>query len=372
VRKWPVLLMVRSLEHGGCERDLTKIALHLDRERFEPHVGIFRNGFRRQELEAGGVPILDLPVRSFGNRTLWQGFRKMGEYVRKHDIQLVHAFDVPMDIFAAPAARWFGVPAIVTSQLSYRNLTSRGTRTALRLSDKLSQRVVVNSRAVGESLRHKFGIAAEKIYLCYNGVDLTQFHPAPRLRPEPLKDASLVVGSVCVMRPEKRVDWIVKAFAQIKPVAPGAKLLLVGSGPEAPRLRELAENLGLHDACHFEESQADVAPWMRATDIYINSSASESFPNGLLEAMACGCCAIGSNVGGIPELITHREDGLIFDSSQLDDLAAMLHLAVTDQALRENLQAKAIETARERFSIAIAARRVESLYEALLSSASSR
>jgi L-malate glycosyltransferase len=92
----------------------------------------------------------------------------------------------------------------------------------------------------------------------------------------------------------------------------------------------------------------------------------------LLEAMACGCCAIGSKVGGIPELITHREDGLIFDSGRLDDLAAMLRLATTDGPLRERLQAKAAVTARERFSIAIATRRVESLYEELLSSASSR
>jgi L-malate glycosyltransferase len=372
VTKWPVLLMVRSLEHGGCERDLTKIALHLDRNRFEPHVGIFRDGFRRQELEAGGVPIVALPVTSFLHRSGWQGFREMGSYIRAHNIRLVHAFDVPMDIFAAPCARWFGVPAIVTSQLSYRNLVSRGLRAALRLSDTLSERVVVNSRAVGESLRREFGLAEEKIYLCYNGVDLTQFHPSGRVRPAPLRDASLIVGSVCVMRPEKRVDWVVRAFAQIKPKHAGAKLLLVGSGPEAARLRELAENLGIREACHFEESQADVAGWMRAIDIYINSSVSESFPNGLLEAMACGCCAIGSSVGGIPELITHGEDGLIFDSGRADDLTAKLGLAVGDEELREKLQANAVETASQRFSMAIATRRVENLYEDLLSSASSR
>ncbi len=371
VRKWPVLLMVRSLEHGGCERDLTKIALHLDRNRFEPHVAVFRGGFRRRELEVGGVPILDLPVTSFGNRSAWRGFRELGRYLRAYNIGLIQAFDVPTDIFAAPAARWFGVP-IITSQLSYRTLVSRGTRAALRLSDTLSKRIVVNSRAVGESLQREFGLTQDKIYLCYNGVDLTQFHPQGRVRTEPLKDASLVIGSICVMRPEKRVDWVIRAFAQVGTCHPGAKLLLVGSGPEAPRLRKLAGDLGIRDACHFEESQADVAHWMRSTDIYINSSVSESFPNGLLEAMACGCCAIGSKVGGIPELITHREDGLIFDSSRPDDLSAQLRLAVSDAELRRKLQTKAIETASQRFSIAIATRRMETLYEALLSSANSR
>src|SRR6185312_15457688 len=92
VRKRPVLLMVRSLEHGGCERDLTKIALHLNRARFEPHVAVFRGGFRRRELEAGGVPILDLPVTSFRNPSIWRGFRELGRYLRAHNIGLIQAF----------------------------------------------------------------------------------------------------------------------------------------------------------------------------------------------------------------------------------------------------------------------------------------
>jgi len=366
VNKWPVLLMVRSLEHGGCERDLTKIALNLDRDRFEPHVGIFRSGFRRQELEAAKVPILDLPVRSFMNRTVLEGFRKMGDYIRTHGIQLVHAFDVPMDLFATPVARRLGVPAIVTSQLSYRSLYSRGSRLALRLTDRLSHRVVVNSRAVGDSLTREFGVPRRKIYLCYNGVDSKEFYAERRSRPARLEGASLIVGSVCVMRPEKRVDWLIRAFTEISRIDPRARLALVGSGPETHRLKELSESLGLSGACIFEESQADVAPWMRAIDIYVNSSLSESFPNGLLEAMACGCCVIGSNVGGIPELITHMQDGLIFDAGRSEDLSAMLGLAATDSQLRQKLQMKAAETAHQRFSIALAAQRVGALYEELL------
>jgi glycosyltransferase involved in cell wall biosynthesis len=168
------------------------------------------------------------------------------------------------------------------------------------------------------------------------------------------------------MRAEKRLDWLIESFAQIRRIDQHARLVLVGSGPEVPRLRRLCESLGLSGACHFEDSQADVAPWMRAIDIYVNSSRSESFPNGLLEAMACGCCAIGSKVGGIPELITHREDGLIFDSERHEDLTAMLRLAVADPQLRRKMQTRGIETAHQRFSIAVAAERVGALYEELL------
>jgi glycosyltransferase involved in cell wall biosynthesis len=370
VKKLPILLMARALSEGGCERDLTRLAIKLDRTRFEPHVGCFRDGIRRAEIEAAGVPILHLPVTSFRNRSCLDGARKMGAYLREHQIRLVHAFDVPMDLFAAPVARRYGVPAVVTSQLSFRTLCSRGTRLALRFTDYLSSRVVVNSRAVGDSLERDYGIPDDKVFLCYNGVDTTQFYPELEKpesnRPAGFRDASVVIGTVCAMRPEKRVDWLIRAFADLRPLDPRARLLLAGSGPETERLTELCGRLGVDDACHFAPSQTDVAPWMRGLDIYVNSSSSESFPNGLLEAMACGCCVIGSQVGGIPELITHGQDGLLFDSAKQEDLTAMLRLAATDNGLRGSLRRQAAQTARERFAMPLTAARMEAFYESLV------
>src|ERR1035441_7122331 len=123
MEKWPVLILVESLSHGGCERDAAKIAVGLDRSRFEPHVAVFHTGgYRTREVEAAGVPILSLPVRSFLNSTVWLAARQLGAYIRQHRIQLVHAFDVPVDIFGAPVARFYKVPVMVTAQLSYRNM----------------------------------------------------------------------------------------------------------------------------------------------------------------------------------------------------------------------------------------------------------
>src|SRR5208282_5339424 len=178
--KWPVLLMVESLGHGGCERDASKIAVGLDRSRFEPHVAVFHSGgFRSHEVEAAGVPILSLPVRSFYNSSAWRGARQLGAYIRRYRIQLVHSLDVPLDIFGAPVARWYRVPVVITSQLSYRNMYPLERRVALRLTDWLADRVVVNSRAVGESLKRELGFPASKLYLCYNGVNPREFYPGP-------------------------------------------------------------------------------------------------------------------------------------------------------------------------------------------------
>ena len=365
--KWPVLLLVESLGHGGCERDATKIAVGLDRSRFEPHVAVFHSGGPLTlQLEAAGVPILSLPLRSFVNSSMAVAARKMGAYIRRHGIQLVHAFDVPSDIFAAPVARWYGVPAVITSQLSYRSMYVASRRAALRVTDWLSDRVVTNSQAVGESLRQSAGFPSSKLYLCYNGVDPSNFYPGPGVRVPQFEGASAIVGAVCVMRPEKRIDWLLEAFADVSRTQPGLRLLLVGSGEETPRLLELRDRLGLGGICHFVPGQSNAADWMRGIDIFVNASSIESFPNAVLEAMACGCCVIGSKVGGIPELITHNEDGLLFESTSLPDLTAAIRVAASVPDLRARLRQQAVLTAHRRFSMTITLERTEALYESLL------
>ncbi|MBV8895738.1 MAG: glycosyltransferase [Acidobacteriaceae bacterium] len=359
--------MVRCLEHGGCERDLTKIAIGLDRTRFTPHVGVFREGgARTAELKAVGVPIVRFPVESFVNSSVIRAARQFGAYVRENAIRIVHAFDVPTDLFAAPAARWYRVPVVITAQLSFRYFYGRFGRVGLRFTDRLSDAVVVNSRAVGNTLTKQYAVPREKIDLCHNGVDAREFHPGPGQALPDLENASVVVGSVCVMRAEKRMDWVVRAFAKVHQFDSRSHLLLVGSGPETPRLEALADELGIREVAHFVPGQAKVAPWLRTIDIYINSSWSESFPNALLEAMACGCFPIGSNVGGIPELISHGKNGLLFDSNDEQDLAEKLKLAVTDEPLRDKLRQCAAVTAHQQFSMRLTLNRTEALYERLL------
>ena len=75
------------------------------------------------------------------------------------------------------------------------------------------------------------------------------------------------------------------------------RLVMVGSGVELPRLQENAARLGIADASVFMPAQRNVAHWMRAMDIFVLPSRSESFSNSLLEAMACGCCVVGSRCG---------------------------------------------------------------------------
>jgi glycosyltransferase involved in cell wall biosynthesis len=363
----PVLLMVRELTLGGCERDLTKMATYLDRSRFTPHVGCFiAKGLRFDELSARNIPVVEFPVRSFMSPSLVSGARAMARYIRAHGIRLVHPFDVPTTLFGVPVARACGIPGIA-SQLSYRNhLYSRRELFLLRMVDRISSKIVVNSKEIQRHLVEEEKVRADLTYLCYNGVDTNEFHPRGRERLPQLKDSKLVVGIVCALRQEKGLTLLVEAFAKIRQDRDAMKLVIVGQGPMRDQLEALRDRLDLQNEMLLAPATSDVAAWMRSIDIFVQPSTFESFSNALLEAAACGCCLIGSRVGGTPELICDQTSGLLFDSGDVDGLVECLKKAIRDDDLRNRLASAAAHRAATEFSIGRAVTRTEALYTSLL------
>ena len=358
--------MVRKLGIGGCERDLTKVAIGLDRTRFEPHVACFRSqGMRTEELRAAGIPVVELPVRRVASPSTWSGAQAMARYISRNGIRLVHCFDVPSDLFGVPVARASGARA-VASQFSHRALvTSPLNRALLRLTDRLADAVVVNSEAVGWELETRYGVDRARIRLCYNGVDTRLFRPLEEPRPEALEKASLVIGSVCGLRPEKNLPLLVEAFAALR-LGETVRLAIVGSGPMLAALVERSRALGIEAQCHFEPATQQVAEWMRAIDIFVLPSATESMSNALLEAMACGCCVVASRVGGTPEAVEDEVGGLLFEPGDVAGLAAQLERVVRDPGLRRRLARAGMRRVHERFPLAAAVRRIEEVYASVL------
>jgi len=360
-------MLVRELGIGGCERDMSRVARHLDRSRFEPHVGCFIDeGLRAAEIRGAGVPVVRFPVRSFRNSSFWRGLRELRAYTAGHGIELVHAFDMPTDVFAAALRPFPNRPRLLLSHLWLRDCTRpRVNQKLLRLTDFLGDAFVVNSAAAREELVGRFGRPAERVFLCYNGVDTGVFHPRGRGRLAGLEDARVVIGTVCALRPEKRLEVLVEAFARLTPSGRGLALVIVGSGSERRRLEDLARRLGVGGQCRFEPATADVALWLRSIDVYVLPSESESFPNSLVEAMACGCAVVASRVGGIPEMIEHGRDGLLVPPGDASALAAALERLVESPGERAGMAAAA-EGAGERFSLERNLLRTEEIYDALL------
>jgi L-malate glycosyltransferase len=359
---WPVLLLARELDLGGSERQMTEIAKTLNRSRFTPHVGCFRpQGMRGAELAAAGVPVVHFPVDSFVSPGALSEAWNLRSYIRRHGIRLVHTFDYPLTLFAVPAARWLTNVAVVSSQRSHRELIPRRYRTLIRMTDRMADAIVVNCEFVQRHLQLDEGVSAERIRLCYNGVDLEEFQTRKT------GGDSLAIGVVCALRPEKDVGTLIEAFARVR--RSDLKLLIVGSGSMLGELRSQAEARGIDGHCTFVPATANVAEWLRAIDIFVLPSRSEAFSNSLLEAMACGCCPVASRVGGNLELIRHGANGMLFEAGDVDQLCHVLEPLTEHRGMRQRLAAKARCTA-ERFSIGAAAGRMEEIYTELIEASS--
>ena len=356
--------MVRELNLGGSERQMAEIAKALDRSRFDPRVGCFRPaGIRADDLRAAGVPIVHFPVPSLASV---KGALRIAAYIRKQRIRLVHTFDTPANLYGVPAARLGGSAVVVSSQRVDRALWPAVYRHGLRITDRLVDGIVVNCEFLRRHMRDEEKAPAGLIHLCYNGIDTHAFQPARGARPDALRDAALVVGVVCGLRPEKGLHTLLDAFAAVRGLVPGMKLAIVGSGPCLAALQDHARALGIFPDCVFEPGTPRVADWLHAINIFVLPSLSEALSNALMEAMACGCCVAASRVGGNPELVAHGETGMLFEPRDAAGLAEVLRLLVRDPVRRGELASNAARLIHSRFSLAAAARRMGEIYTALL------
>jgi glycosyltransferase involved in cell wall biosynthesis len=362
----PVLMLARVLDGGGIERDVSKFSRHLREHGIEPHVACFNaGGMRWREIADAGIPLVTIPVTSFKSKSAVTAAWALRRYIAENGIRLIHAFDVPADMFAVPLARLWRIP-VLSSQLCFRELIPMHSQLVMAVIDRMATGVFVNCEALADHLSSDWKLARERIHICYNGYEPQEFNPRGRKRPRELVDASIVIGAVALLRPEKNLGMLVESFASLYRMDDRARLLIVGSGPEKPELvRKIAE-LGLTVACVFQDAVAQPAEWMRAIDVFVLPSLSEGFSNSLLEAMACGCCPVASRVGGTPELVNDGERGILFESGNLKELTdTLIHLMQHPEEQRR-LAETAATFVREHLTMHHASARLADIYRDLL------
>jgi N-acetyl-alpha-D-glucosaminyl L-malate synthase BshA len=160
-------------------------------------------------------------------------------------------------------------------------------------------------------------------------------------------------------RPVKRVLDVVEVFARVAKVLP-ARLMLIGDGPDRSAAEHLALRHGVQDRIHFLGKQDDVHDLLPVADLMLMPSQMESFGLAALEAMACGVPAIATRVGGVPELIDHGTNGMLFEIGDVTGMAEAAVGLLSDPACLQQMSDAARHTAQENFCTT----RIIPLYEA--------
>jgi glycosyltransferase involved in cell wall biosynthesis len=180
----------------------------------------------------------------------------------------------------------------------------------------------------------------DKLRRFYNALDLPPLH-IPRNTP-------LKFAIVAKLSKRKQVDKVLQVFARLQGVP--WELHIGGFGEELDMLKAMVPALGLESRVHFCEGRVNPYEFLENKDVGILYSTDEGFPNGLLEYMALSCAAIASKVGGVPEILQDRCNGLLVDPYDLDSLEAAIRLLIADTELREDLIQRGYETIQQGFT----------------------
>jgi len=223
--------------------------------------------------------------------------------------------------------------------------------------------------AVSDSLRQdtyaNFKVDQE-IEVIYNFIDFDRFKRSNKehFRKAIAPHGEKILIHISNFRKVKRVEDVVKIFAQVRAELP-AKLLLVGDGPERQKLEQLCRELGLCADIRFLGKQDAVEELLAVSDLFIMPSASESFGLSALEAMACEVPVISTNVGGLPEVNLHGVTGFCSELGEVDEMAANALKLLKDEALHQEFQQAALEHAKK-FSIENILPQYEAYYEKVI------
>lgn len=312
-------------------------------------LGAFQKNIYYHEVEVNDYYVFRYPPYDLSLAT------KMAQVAKREKLDILHVhYAVPHAVCAFLAKQMVGDDLKVVTTLHGTDITvlaqDESLKDLIRLAINESDAVTSVSEDLMRETREVLEISRD-IDLTYNFVDKRIYYPRDidSLRSDFADPNEKILMHISNFRPVKRVSDVVDIFSMVSKEVP-ARLLFVGEGPELPKIQCKIKQLGLEDRVHFLGKQDQIAQVISMADVLLLPSEKESFGLVALEAMACGVPTIGSEAGGIPELVSHGKTGFL---APIGDTRAMADYAIkllTDTKLAEQISEACLVRARSEFS----------------------
>jgi len=201
-----------------------------------------------------------------------------------------------------------------------------------------------------------------------NFIDTNRFkrQESSSLKQKLCPNCEKVLVHVSNFRPVKNAMQVVEIMHRLKQDNYPIKLLLVGDGPDRVPAEHRARELGISDDVLFMGKQEAVQDILSIADVFVMPSGSETFGLAALEAMACGVPVVASNIGGLPELVDHGENGYLCPLNNVDAFAERIRQIVSSDTLQKKMGDAARRKAKDCFDNERVIPMYEKLYEKTL------
>ncbi|MDE6734271.1 MAG: glycosyltransferase [Desulfovibrio sp.] len=230
-----------------------------------------------------------------------------------------------------------------------------------------------NSRLGVQLYARWLDVDPRSIVYCPNGLDaepyLKEAPGAARALRESLgiPETAPVLLSLGRFSPEKAPEAMLDIFARVLARHPEAHYVIAGSGMTGDgEMGAMVRGRGLDKSVHLLGVRSDVGDLLACADVFLLPSRVEGFPNAVMEAMAAGVPVVASDVGGIPDLVRHGEDGILHQAQDMAGMAESVSRLIEDGGTRQHLAESAQQRVRAEFSLKKLGDRVLIRYEELL------
>lgn len=363
-----------GLSGGGAELLAREIVLRLDPDRFDRTLCVSRWSERDAarevaetvlgELEDSGVRFLGLHRES---RAALRAWAPLLGTLRREQVHVLHSHKHGSNASAAVLARLAGTPVFIAHEHTW-SFEGNPLRCLIdrRLIAPRAGAMVAVSREDRRKMIEVERIPEDKTVFIPNGINPDQRPTGRDIRAElGIAPGDPVIGTVCVLRPQKALEVLIEATRALADRHPRIKLLIAGEGPERPALEAQIEELGLTKVVHLLGRRTDVPDLLAAFDVAVCSSDFEGSPLSIMEYMEAALPVVSTSVGGVPDLISDRKNGFLVPPRAPGQLADAVSRLIDDPSMASAMGELGANRRRVEFDIGVTVRRVAELYERL-------
>ena len=275
---------------------------------------------------------------------------------QRHDAQLMHIYFGNIAVDLLPLMRTMIWPVVVSFHGADAGVDTEKPNYCEQLKEVFERATLVMARS--HSLLERLielGCPEEKLRLQRTGIPLDE---VPRIDRTPPADGAWRFFQACRLVEKKGLPVSLRAFKTVRKKFPKARFVIAGSGPLEESLKSKCRELGIADAVDFRGflQMSDLVKEMHAAHVFLHPSETpkdgnrEGVPNSMLEAMGTGLPAVATTHGGIPEVISHGENGLLSEEGDVEGLTENLLKLTDDADLYQRLAEASYKTVLEKFS----------------------
>lgn len=346
---------------GGAQRYVFDLATHLPTTEWECVVVHGEGTLLHEKLTAAGIRTIR--IDSLGRDVhLFKdvvAFKTLLHIFNDERPDIVHLNSSKIGGLGALAARIAGIPKIIFTGHGWawnehRSLPSKALITLIHwLTIQLCHTTIAVSHETRRQIARLPFIPAHKLVVIHNGIDELVFEEKHAARSKMGGGSEKIwVGTIAELHHNKGLDILVDAFSRIDFTAHNVGLYIVGEGEERKALERRIAEKGLEHRVHLVGFMPQAAQLLKAFDVFVLPSRTENLPYVLLEAGLAQLPVVASRVGGIPEVITHMETGLLFLRGDTAELTRDITRLMTDTALVAEISQGIRKEVENKFTIA--------------------